>query len=519
MNTKEKAVGNETASTQADITAQSAAVDTTSSHDLGKTEQKKLLESLEDDPVLGLPIIIEATLIKNPQGVNYIRYKKSDETKATRYEAITSPQFKADLTYDYIQKLKIGNQPTNGFEADVKVAINILDIIAARECKAQPIYNRFASVGNTVYLSLNDDQQRVVEVTANGWKVIDDSPVPFIHPATSLALPEPVRGGNINDLKNILNVSDDGFIFIVAWLLMVLSGKGPYPVLNLIGQSGSSKTTTAEILRMLIDAVVNLVISPPTTVKDLEVIAHNNAVVNLNNMSEIKPNMSDALCRISTEGGSSKRQLYTDNKENQLDTFRPVIINGIAPIVTRGDLQDRTLFVHIEKISKDKRLTKRKIKALFEEKRAGILGSLLDGVVSALKNYDNVHLELSPRMADFAHVIVAAAPGMNGLLDKFIEKYEENQNNAIKDSLESYPAAQAIIDILSGKDSWEGSMTTLLTDLKGLKQTNYGKLPKSVYQLRSDLAHIEPLLSNQGIIITHSRTANERKLTLTKKVD
>ena len=41
--------------------------------------------------------------------------------------------------------------------------------------------------------------------------------------------------------------------------------------------------------------------------------------------------LSDALCRLSTGGGLSKRKLYSDGDVFSVDAMRPVLIAGLDP--------------------------------------------------------------------------------------------------------------------------------------------------------------------------------------------
>ena len=69
-----------------------------------------------------------------------------------------------------------------------------------------------------------------------------------------LELPDPVEGGTLGDLRRFVNVErTEDFILVVSWLVGAFQPGGPYPLLALHGEQGSAKTTTANILRSLID--------------------------------------------------------------------------------------------------------------------------------------------------------------------------------------------------------------------------------------------------------------------------
>lgn len=72
------------------------------------------------------------------------------------------------------------------------------------------VHVRTAELDGAFYIDLGNDQWQVVEVTANGWRVLDDSPVKFRRPVGMTALPVPRDGCNIRDLRGFLNDSVSG---------------------------------------------------------------------------------------------------------------------------------------------------------------------------------------------------------------------------------------------------------------------------------------------------------------------
>ena len=87
---------------------------------------------------------------------------------------------------------------------------------------------------------------------------------------------------------------------------------------------------------------------------------------------------------------------------------RPVLINGIPNLLARGDLADRSLTVTLPVIPDDRRRDEAAVGHDFDAARPGILGALLDGLVTALRRLPDLHLPKLPRMADFARVACAA---------------------------------------------------------------------------------------------------------------
>jgi hypothetical protein len=85
-------------------------------------------------------------------------------------------------------------------------AINVLDAQACFDGPQIETYMRLASIDEKVYLDLADPGWRQVEIDRDGWRVIgaQQSPARFRRPPGMLALPTPVSGGEIDELRNYL---------------------------------------------------------------------------------------------------------------------------------------------------------------------------------------------------------------------------------------------------------------------------------------------------------------------------
>jgi hypothetical protein len=79
-----------------------------------------------------------------------------------------------------------------------------------------------------------------------------------------------------------------------------------------------------------------------------------------------------------------------------------VILVGIDDFVLRGDLRDRSVFLHLNPISQTSRRTERTFWPAFRADYPRILGGALDANVGALRELPSVDLKELPRMADYA---------------------------------------------------------------------------------------------------------------------
>ena len=193
----------------------------------------------------------------------------------------------------------------------LKEAISALAAKAARGVERQAAL-RVAEHGGLIYLDLGTREWGAIEVSATGWRIITNPPVRFIRPAGFRPLPVPVKGGSILELRKFLNAgSDADFVLIVCWLIAALHPTGPYPVLVINGEQGSGKSISCRVLRRLIDPNGAELRSDTRDERDLLLAAKNGWIVALDNLSYVRNDLSDAICRIATKGAfATRRTLY-----------------------------------------------------------------------------------------------------------------------------------------------------------------------------------------------------------------
>lgn len=114
--------------------------------------------------------------------------------------------------------------------------------------------------------------------------------------------------------------------------------------------------------------------SEPREARDLMLSAVNSWCVAYDNLSHLSAWLSDALCRLSTGGGLSTRELFSDGDEVIFDATRPVILTSIVELAERSDLLDRCLPVGLPPIADDRRRDEETLMAEFQAARPKILG-------------------------------------------------------------------------------------------------------------------------------------------------
>ncbi len=401
----------------------------------------------------------------------------------------------------------------------LNAAVNTLEAKALFEGAERLIHVRVAEFGDKIYLDLCNTDWQVVEITQDGWRIVDEAPVYFRRSRGMLPLPMPESGGSIDLLRVLLNVDDGTWCLIIAWLVASLRPRGPYPLLALFAEQGAGKTTIGRLLRALVDPNTAPLRAEPRDGRDLMIAANNAWMIAYDNLSRIPTWLSDALCRVSTGGGFATRELFTDSDEVIFDSQRPTILTSIDEVATRSDLLERCLIVALPTIPEERRRPEAELIDEFERARPFILGSLLDGVVVALRRLPTIEPENLPRMADFAIWASAAETAFGWPEGTFLAAYQGNRDSANEVALDASPIARPLIELLEAEYGWTGSLGELLPALEGLvpdvakKQQEW---PKNGRSLSSHLKRIAPNLRSCGWDVSFDRRAKRRLCVITR---
>lgn len=343
-------------------------------------------------------------------------------------------------------------------------AVGVLESKALFDGPARKVWTRIAEHDGRIYLDLVSESWEAIEISSDGWCLIDDPPVKFRRSRGMLPLPTPTRGGSLNTLRAFLNLAnEEQWRLILAWLVAAFRVERPYTLLDLTGEQGSAKSTAARVLRELIDPNRAPLRSEPRETRDLLIAASNAHLVVLDNLSHLPPGLSDDLCRLATGGGFAARTLYTDDEETLFHAIRPVIVTGIEELSVRPDLLDRTLLLLLPPVAEDRRRPEAAFWTEFQRVRPAVLGALLDVVTGTLRHLPDVRVDRLPRMADFALVGVAVERTMGWPDGSFLAAYRGNR--AVADTLAlDGPVAAALLAFTDQAPlPWVGTAGELLT--------------------------------------------------------
>ena len=349
-------------------------------------------------------------------------------------------------------------------------ALSTLQALARYDGEEKKVSLRVAEHDGKYYFDLcQSGNNKAVELQPGSWRIVNPDHVLFVRGEAMQELPDPVRGGDFKALWNICNISAKDQPLVLAWLIDSLRPNTPYPLLEILGEQGSGKSTTSQALRRVIDPNACDLRGAPKTTEDVFINAGVNHVVAYENLSHIPSPMQDGMCLLATGGGYAKRKLYTDADESVIQVKRPCLVNGISTLVTNQDLLDRTVCIECEVI-KDRAQSADQWRN-FAIELPFILGALFDLAAQALQVLPRMKLEAHerPRMLEYCYLGMAITDVMNNDPRLFLEAFKANRRDSIGRTIESSPVCMAIIQIMKTRKELSGSASDILKTLEAFR--------------------------------------------------
>jgi hypothetical protein len=410
---------------------------------------------------------------------------------------IESSQFKDWLAHQF---WKVNKKSVH--DAALRDALSVMKGKAIFEGNCHKVFMRVGSLNNKTYINLANEQWQVIEVSSDGWRILNESPVKFRVTQNMRSLPLPIQHGNVGLLWQHVNIPASAQQLILAWMLDCLMPDTPFPLLVLTGLQGSGKSRTQELIRNLIDPSMPNLRGAPKNPDDILIAAANNWLVSYNNVSKLSVENQDDLCCLSTGGGFARRRLYTTDEESVIDIKRPVIMNGIGDLITRQDLIDRCVIIDLPSINETNRKAEAELDADFMRDYPAIFGGLLDVFSQILKILPSIKLSTKPRMASFALLGTALEEILHLDQGSFTQEYRGNYQDNMLSALDGSPVAVALIKFMSNQNDYCCTYGELLTKLSShIYRPEMAGWPKSAKGLANILKRQAPALAVVGIML------------------
>jgi hypothetical protein len=449
---------------------------------MSKKEQEEQKKAAQLQAIEKISLDLGPCLFHDPEERSWAKVIDKDHYETY---AVDSPQMRSHIEGLYYKETKRNFGRGEAIpDKLLKETIKRLRVMALHDGEEKKVSLRVGAENTRIlYIDLCDKQRRAVRISPAGWELVDQPSILFRRSYYMRPLPVPERGGSADELEPFLNVIPDLFILVKGFLVTALRSWGPYPLMVLIGSAGSAKSTFTKILRDLTDPNQNPYSGSPHDYREFKVAALNNHVLAYDNLSSLSPTVSDALCRQATGAGNTERRYHTNQNEVRFPfVANPIILNGVIEFVTRPDLVDRSIILHLEHI--DNKRTEAALKRDYNAKRARIFGGILDLMVEGVRNLPSVQSESSVRMVEA--ITWCAACG----LPDFEKCYAQTLRGNYQAIAENNVLACGIVALMEKQAQWRG----IATELKKTLEASGYIVPIHHTQLTNHLKEIEPAL-------------------------
>ena len=223
----------------------------------------------------------------------------------------------------------------------------------AREKKAHTkIYHRVAEKDGVIHKRLRSGFN--ARVDASSVALVDDvEDVPFFMGGTNAGdLPDPVLSESqtaalvflVSTFLSTFGLPPDSGLILIAAILESHRTTTPYPIIEVVGPAGCGKSTLCDAIAAMVDPSGDggrITVGP--AVADIAAAAQGAHLIRMDNIAFLDPATRNVMCIVSTGGTLVVRLLYAQSETANLTLHRVILINGVSPVCTAPDLQERVV--------------------------------------------------------------------------------------------------------------------------------------------------------------------------------
>ena len=377
-----------------------------------------------------------------------------------------------------------------------------------------------------VVIALHDEKNTHIHIRSGQVEVLTEgSEILFYRSPSSAAMVMPSAVGNYQLLRKYLNLDAVRFTLYIAWVTYTLAHPkirgSNFLILVFMGGEGTGKSHAAKVTIRLVDPNDVGVERLPSNAKDLAIAVQNSHLVAFDNLRNITPAMSDALCTTATGGAITSRRLYTDDEQKVIPLHGALLLNGIYPFVEQPDLAQRCLQIRLDPLRESNRKTEAEMLSALEADLPVIQRGLFDLIAQIMVHLPSVEVTNPQRMIDFVRWLAALEMVHGTPAGIYQDVYAEALNEGQLDSLMDNSLGSAVMEFAATLDhgGWSGTPAELLSKLNLMKAYGLQRPPRdwpeNEIALSKRLTPLQAALMTQGISVQFKRGKN-RSITVTK---
>lgn len=387
--------------------------------------------------------------------------------------------------------------------SSISPVIGVIELYALDSAEPRDFIKRFASDETNLYIDLNNPDKQYLKVDIEDNKIDIVKNTPFIlhryENQQALPLPQSTEKDIFDWFFDLMKIQDkEDRLLIVSFLVSKLFIGFQTPILWLHGPSGSGKTLLAKAIMNIIDPRLE-VMTMPTNKFNLGMMYDHQFLPVIDNVSGISREFSDWICQAYSGVSMMKKVEYSVDDEHSYIIKNSGIFTSIHTDFLKEDLVTRTFFIERQRFDSHG-FSERQIMSKLREQQPFLFGKVIQYYTHVSRSIKDKNGPIvSDRSQDFCHIMQILSKLLFDSDDLYEKVIFRNNNRRIKQNTDSNEAVGYIIDFMSDKSSFEGTIGTLIQNF----EINGYKLS---YNMKNPATFARSLRQGEDILKIHGIT-------------
>jgi hypothetical protein len=307
----------------------------------------------------------------------------------------------------------------------------------------------------------------------------------------------------LEQILALTNVPEDFYSTVITWMICTLYPENNQTLLEIIGEENTGKSTTASIIKNLIDPSVITLEETPSSRKDLLSFAQNRYIIAIDNADELSNSIQQTVYELLTIGISHRTNHGNSGSDWAVNLRNPVITASTSSMLTNKLLAKNSISINLKNLKTIR--SDQSIMDEFSDCRSQALLELAKIAADTLKNIRITSMTQNNNsyIDGFIMTGISVCKSLEIDKNKFIKTVNYLNDEVIDNLLDESIVAKSLhlwaIKNPSGNiekplNNWHKEL------IKNLPEEDRNKWPESARRFGAELKKIAPQIKKKGIV-------------------